>query len=169
VEAGAPGAGAADPDRDLAEAGEILGRLIATAVPGWVEASVARLVAAYRLAGATVDERAVTEAAGAAGAAAARAVEQRLAVLLAADVDDQDTTPLAVVRGAVVHPTAVLRRAGVPPVRRDAFDEARFPDDPYGLTPASLAELDPSLAEPALVWGAAKARAHRARHGPAPR
>jgi hypothetical protein len=50
-------------------------------------------------------------------------------------------------------------------VVRDDFDERRFPDDLYGLTPASLAAIDPALADPARAWGAAKAMAHRARHG----
>ena len=44
---------------------------------------------------------------------------------------------------------------------RDPFAEERFPDDPYGLTPASLAALDPALAEMARIWGAAKAMTHR--------
>jgi hypothetical protein len=73
---------------------------------------------------------------------------------------------LEIVRGAVVYPTGVLLRVGVPPVVRDAFDEERFPDDAYGLTPASLAAVDPSLADPARAWGAAKAMAHKARHAP---
>jgi hypothetical protein len=40
-----------------------------------------------------------------------------------------------------------------------------FPDDDYGLTPATLAALDPTLKDPALIWGVAKALAHRRRHG----
>jgi hypothetical protein len=49
-------------------------------------------------------------------------------------------------------------------VVRDAFEEARFPDDLYGLTPASLGAVDPSLTDAARAWGAAKAMAHKARH-----
>jgi hypothetical protein len=41
-----------------------------------------------------------------------------------------------------------------------------FPDDDYGLTPASFADIDPALAEPGLAWGAAKAWVHRRRHQP---
>ena len=72
--------------------------------------------------------------------------------------------PWRCVRAAVAYPTAVLRAAGVSPVARDAFDEARFPDDDYGLAPASLGALDPALTDPARAWGAAKAMAHKARH-----
>jgi hypothetical protein len=57
----------------------------------------------------------------------------------------------------------VLRAAGVPPVRRDEFAEHAFPDDVYDLAPASFADVDPSLHEPGLVWGAAKAHVHLSR------
>ncbi len=64
---------------------------------------------------------------------------------------------MALVREAVAYPTQVLRAAGVPPVVRDQMAEAAFPRDDYDLSPASFADLDPNLAEPGLVWGAAKA------------
>ena len=32
-----------------------------------------------------------------------------------------------------------------------------FPDDDYDLSPATFADIDESLHEPGLVWGAAKA------------
>jgi hypothetical protein len=113
----------------------------------------------------SVDRAAVTAEAEEAGRRAAADVATRLQALLSADVDVQSTTPLEIVRRAVVYPTGVLLRAGVPPVVRDAFDESRFPDDAYGLTPASLAAVDESLTDPARAWGAAKAMAHKARHG----
>jgi hypothetical protein len=86
--------------------------------------------------------------------------------LLAADIDDQHTTPLALLRGAVRYPTAVLRDAGVPAVERDRFAEDAFPDDVYDLTPATFADLDPALTEAGLAWGAAKAWEHTRRHQP---
>jgi hypothetical protein len=99
-----------------------------------------------------------------AGHRAQEDVSAKLRVLVAADVDAQRSTPLTVVRAAVSYPTEVLREAGVAPVPRDPFVSERFPDDPYGLTPASLGVLDPDLAELAIAWGAAKAMAHRRRH-----
>lgn len=92
-----------------------------------------------------------------AGRQAQVAVVPVLERLLASDVDEQWTSPLAVVRGAVALPTQVLASAGVPPVERDPQAQAMFPDDVYDLTPASFADLGPEVAEPALVWGAAKA------------
>jgi len=67
-------------------------------------------------------------------------------------------------RAAVRYPTAVLRAAGVPPVARDDQQVHLFPDDDYDLAPANFADVDPALAEPGLVWGAAKAYVHLQRH-----
>ena len=70
---------------------------------------------------------------------------------------------IADTHAAVRYPTAVLVGAGVPPVERDEFTERRFPEDVYDLAPATFADLDPSLHEPGLTWGAAKAHVHLAR------
>jgi hypothetical protein len=99
-----------------------------------------------------------------AGEQAASAVEAQLRELLGADVDQQWTTPLALVRPLVGFATVVLAKAGVPGVKRDEFQVTRFPEDEYGLTPASLAALGEEVAGLALAWGAAKALAHRQRH-----
>jgi hypothetical protein len=165
---GAADGGDGGVDRLLAELGASLGAQIVTVVPDWVERQIHRIVDAWDPTATAVDRRALATEAERAGRRAAEDVAGRLGPLLAADVDAQATTPLAVVRAAVSYPTAVLRSVGVPGVVRDAFDEDRFPDDVYGLTPASLAALDPELADPARAWGAAKAMAHRARHGAAP-
>jgi hypothetical protein len=92
-------------------------------------------------------------------------VGAQVRALLTTDIDEQTTTPLAIVRGAGVrYPTGVLRGAGVPPVERDSFVERAFPDDLYDLAPASFADLDPALQEKGLEWGAAKAFEHKRRH-----
>jgi hypothetical protein len=114
--------------------------------------------------GTTTGRAAVLAAADAAGRRGGEELRERLRLLLMADVDAQHATPLELVRGAVAYPTEVLRGAGVPPVERDRFAAERFPDDTYGLTPASLATVDPALTEVSVRWGAAKAAAHRRRH-----
>jgi len=130
-------------------------------VPEWV----------VRLVTTTLDwqQVALTEetraAAADAGAAAQAWVGERLRALLAADIDDQATTPLSILRTAVSFPTAVLRAAGAQTVRRDMFAVEKFPDDEFALTPASLADVDPALGDLGVQWGAAKAWAHRERHG----
>lgn len=134
------------------------------ALPRWVVRSVERTLVAYR--GAADPE--VMSAAAEAGARARDELMPRLRALLEQDVDEQRTNPLSILRGAVAYPTAVLRSAGVPGVVRDEFDERAFPDDDYGLTPASFAELDPALHEPGLAWGAAKAHVHLSRRKAAP-
>ena len=47
---------------------------------------------------------------------------------------------------------------------RDDQQVHLFPDDDYDLAPANFADVDPSLAEPGLTWGAAKAYVHLQRH-----
>ena len=126
---------------------------IEAVLPGWVERSVERLVAAH--AGSVSDGTAA--AAAEAGRHAAVEVGAAVRALLATDVDEQRTNPLAVLRSAVRYPTEVLAAAGVPPVRRDEFDERAFPDDVYGLAPATWSDIDAGLQEPGIVWGAAKA------------
>ncbi len=79
----------------------------------------------------------------------------RLADLLGTDVDEQRTTPLTLLREAVAEPTRFLRELGaVPPSSPDAD---RFPDDVYRIGPAAWSDVDPSLHEPGLMWGAWKA------------
>ena len=68
-------------------------------------------------------------------------------------------------RGAVRYPTALLRAAEVPAVARDRLQAQLYPDDTYDLTPGSFADVDPTVAEPGMVWGASKAYAHIQRHG----
>lgn len=133
-------------------------------LPGWVEQAVATTM---RRAGRVPSEE--DRAAARAAAQAARAeVGAAVRALLERDVDEQPTGPLAVLRRAVAHPTAVLAAAGVPPVDRDAEARRLHPDDPYDLTPAAFADIHPDLHEPGLVWGAAKAHvvlARRRREG----
>lgn len=78
--------------------------------------------------------------------------------LLDTDVDAQRTNPLSVLRAAVQHPADVLDRHGVAPARRDDFAVRNFPADVYGLSPATWADVDESLTEPGIIWGAWKAK-----------
>jgi hypothetical protein len=90
-------------------------------------------------------------------------VAPKVRVLLSTDIDEQSTTPLTLLREAVRHPTAVLAVAGVPASHRDEFAERAFPEDRYGLAPATFGDLDEGLVDAGLVWGAAKAHVHLAR------
>lgn len=87
-----------------------------------------------------------------------RDVNERLVALLALDVEDQRGNPLDVLRRAVIHPTSLLRALGAQPARRDEFAERVFPDDVFALGPAAFADVDESLVEPGIVWGAWKAK-----------
>jgi hypothetical protein len=143
------------------EQAEALARAVDAALPGWVERAVEdRLRAAFGHA-----DPAVMAEARRAGETARADVGSRIQALLAQDIDEQRTNPLALLRTAVRYPTEVLRAAGTPPVERDDFAEDRFPDDVYDLTPASFADIDPALAQPGNERGAAKAWTHMRRHG----
>lgn len=96
---------------------------------------------------------------------AAAELVPRIRALLQLDIDEQRTTPLSLLREAVPYPTEVLRRAGVAPVERDGNDRAMFPDDDYGLTPASFADFGDEVSSAGITWGAAKAWTHKSRHG----
>ena len=143
-----------DTARQLADA-------IDASLARWVEASVERT---YRAWSDRPMPGGVVAGATEAGRRAQAEIGALVRALLRADVDEQRTTPLSVLRTAVTYPTAVLRAAGVPEVVRDSVSAEMFPDDPYDLTPASLADVDPSLQELGLRWGAAKAWVYKRRH-----
>jgi hypothetical protein len=126
-------------------------------VDATVEAWVLRCVR-DRCTAAGIPFEAHLHAAAEAAGEARRQVLEELGALLAQDVEQQRTNPLAVLRRAVVHPTAVLRAAGVPPVRRGEFEQRSFPDDVYALSPATSRHVAEELHEPGLVWGAWKAK-----------
>ena len=161
-----PGAPVDGPDAALAQLGAALADAVLDVLPRWVERAVTDLVRAW--AGTVGPEE--LAAARSAGDVAAAEVGPELRRLLAADVDAQWTNPMTVVRRAVAPATAALRAAGVGEVARSPDEEARFPDDVYGLTPRTFADLHPSLHELGITWGAVKARAHLSRHraGPPP-
>jgi hypothetical protein len=143
----------------LARYAEALAEAVDGALAGWVDRSVRRVLAAQ---GIPVDED-TARAIDAAAAAARAEGTPRLRALLATDIDEQGANPLAVLRSLVRLPTAVLRTAGARPVARDEFQARAFPEDVYDLSPAGFSDVDPSLHEPGLEWGAAKAHIHLAR------
>lgn len=136
------------------EHGEALADAICAALPQWVQRCVVQIAPHLR------------EEAVAAGEQAAREVGAEVRSLLAADIDEQATTPLSLVRAAVRYPTAVLAAANIAPVARDDFERERFPYDVYGLTPATWSDVDPALQDLGIAWGAAKAFEHKRRHQP---
>ena len=132
-------------------------------LPGWVERAVERIIGAWdRLDEATAAD--VRVEARSAGIASSTRVVGELRELFGADVSDQRSTPLNIVRSAYREPTDLLARLGIPGVVRDAFDERLHPDDDYDLAPRGLADLDDSdLGAVLVAWGITKAKVLRAR------
>lgn len=151
-------------EANLALYAAILADAVAVALGPWVVRCVEQVATT---AGIDLDDAARTRIQQAAWLAEQQVVPS-VRALLATDIDAQHESPLELVRSAVRYPTEVLRALGVPPVARDDFARAHFPDDDYGRSPVSWAEVDPSLAEPALLWGAAKAHLHLQRRRAAP-
>ena len=145
------------------EPAERLAAAVDQAIGPWVERSVARIMVAW----AGEEPEAVADDARRAAAQATTEVGAEVRRLLALDAERQPTNPLSVLRAAVRYPTAVLQRAGVPPVVRDEFRERAFPDDSYDLAPATWKDVDDALHEPGIIWGAWKAKTVIDRHRPA--
>lgn len=133
---------------------------VEAALPAWVERAVRQR---WAQAGGGEVPAEVAAAARRAGDRAREDLVPLLEALLTTDVEAQRTNPLAIIRGATAYATEVLHDARVPPVERDAQAARLFPDDVYDLTPASFGDLHPSVHEPGLVWGAAKAHVILAR------
>lgn len=124
------------------------------AVPRWVDRCVRSVAASQSI---TLDDEAERRLAAACGEARDDVMD-RLRRLLETDVDEQRSNPLDVLRRSVHHPTAVLVSLGAVPVQRDEFAVRVFPDDVYGLGPAAFADVDETLTEPGIIWGAFKAK-----------
>ena len=150
-----------DDEAALAEYAATLADAIDDALPGWVVRCVTHVTQVQTGSAPAPQEM---EAAHQAGQRALSDTGGRIRVLLLADVDQQKTTPLALLREAVRYPTEVLAQAGIAPVARDPFAAEAFPQDVYDLSPANFADIAPELAEPGLAWGAAKAFVHKRRH-----
>lgn len=156
----APPSRAGDADEAaLSEYARALSDAVPPALRRWVIRSIEGVAAGS---GIELDDALRAES-DAAAQRCATEIGAQVADLLSTDLDDQRGTPLDLLRSAVAHPTAVLIGVGCAPVERDEFDQRVFPDDIYGLTPASFADIDESLHEPGLYWGAAKAHVHLAR------
>lgn len=137
-------------EEQLAEPAAALLDAARLAVPSWLRATTE---AACRRGG--VDPAPLAGELDATVDRAATDALERLGELLAADVDRQWTTPLSLLRDAVVAgPTRFLRAHGVAPPSQPG---AGHPDDVYGLGPATWSDVDARLHEPGLTWGAWKA------------
>jgi hypothetical protein len=145
-----------DPERALAEKSTALADAIDGVIGPWLIGAVRRVAAAQRL---EVSDDLLLEAEAMADGVRADVVA-RVRSLLAADIDEQATTPLALLRDAVGPATELLRSHGAVPVDRDAFATEAFPGDDFGLVPAAFEDVAPELRDPGLEWGAAKAYVH---------
>lgn len=153
-----PGPSAADEDR-FAEISVALAEAVEAVLPGWIERLVVERVRQWR---GDVNPETLS-AASRAGERAVAEVTPAFRSFLQLDIDEQRTNPLAILRGATRHAHEALADLDVPPVERDDFAQRSFPDDLYGLVPATWDDVDPALHDLGITWGAAKAYLHKAR------
>ncbi len=102
----------------------------------------------------------VASDAAAAAAEASTRIATEIRELLETDIDSQWTSPLALARQVVPLVTAVLSRAGVAPVPRDADAKRLHPGDMYDITPGTFLDFGSDVHEHGISWGAAKAFVH---------
>lgn len=84
-------------------------------------------------------------------------VRENLTELLSTDVDEQRVNPLHLLRQSTRFATSALRDAGVPPVKRDEFDQQSMPDDIYAFGPLTWRDLSEEAHDAGITWGAWKA------------
>ena len=139
--------------------GEPVQRLLEVAervTPVWARRLLDRVAAAH--------EKPTAEQSDEAVAAVTAMVKHGLQELCSQDPEAQRTNPLTIFRQATTPITELAVSLGVPPVRRDEFETRSFPDDLYGLCPATWADISEELVEPGLEWGAWKAAVIISRH-----
>src|SRR5712692_2035683 len=150
--------------RTLEHTGDAIASAVERCLPQWILRQVTPVLDAWG----RLDQQArghIERDIAAAADAAARRVGAALHTLARTGPDEQRVTPLQILRSATREATAVLAAAGVAPIVRDEFDRRSFPDDAYGLTPRTFADLgDDDLTTSHLAWGAAKAMVMRVRH-----
>lgn len=82
---------------------------------------------------------------------------QNLLLLLATDVDAQQSNPLHVLRASTSYATQMLQAFGVKPARRDEYEVRAMPDDLFSIGPLTWKDLGEEVHEAGISWGAWKA------------
>lgn len=149
----------ADDERRFAEIAATLSDAIIAAVPLWMLRTAEEKAARSGVSLDRIDRDRI----GAVATMLAAELAPRLEASLTADVDAGAPSPLAVLRSANGPLNDVLDELGVTPGSRDPFLAERFPDDHHDVGPAAFGDLDESVHEPGLMWGAARAHIHLSR------
>jgi hypothetical protein len=155
VDGGEPQSSALD-DQRLAEIAADLLDAMVDAIPAWVRRTVEARAAGSEIA---LDEPQRGRIAQVASDLAA-ALTPQLEQVLTADVDGGSGSPLAVVRSGTGTLNDLLDELGIPRPARDDFSVSRFPEDRHDIGPAAFVDIDESVHEPGIMWGAARAHVH---------
>ena len=134
---------------DIDELSDKLRRCIVAAVPGWMTRMSAAVLGSQSIA-LRADEIAHM------ADEARQFVDLRLSELFAADVDQQRTTPLSILRDSVRYPNALLATQGATAFAAAGGSHFSQSEDPFHLMPASLADFGDEVHQAGLLWGAGK-------------
>lgn len=135
--------------------------VMSSALSPWIVAAVTSRIPATASEG---ERKQLLASARDAGTRGGDVLGAELDKLLGADIDAQQTTPLAIARKAVTFAAEVLRAAGVAPVARDRNAVEMYPGDIYDLTPGGFSDFGEEVQAAGINWGAAKAYLHLQRH-----
>ena len=84
-------------------------------------------------------------------------VSKDLFMLLATDVDAQQSNPLHVLRASITSATQLLQTFGATPAQRDEYEIRAMPDDLFSIGPLTWRDLGEEVHDAGISWGAWKA------------
>ena len=126
---------------------------VISAVPAWITKQVSEIASL------SIDEtsKEFTSALADVAEQVLHVVSTDLMVLLATDVDAQQSNPLHVLRASTASVTQLLQTVGATPARRDEYEVRAMPDDVFSIGPLTWRDLGEEVHDAGISWGAWKA------------
>jgi hypothetical protein len=126
---------------------------VISAVPHWITTQVSEIASL------SIDEtsKEFTSALADVAEHTLQVVSRDLLVLLATDVDSQQSNPLHVLRASTSSGTQLLQTFGATPARRDEYEVRAMPDDVFSIGPLTWRDLGDAVHDAGISWGAWKA------------
>jgi len=139
--------------RDLEPYADDLYQAVTRAIPHWITKQVSEIASL------SIDEtsKEFTSALTDVAEHTLKVVSSDLLVLLATDVDAQQSNPLHVLRASTKSATQLLQTFGATPARRDDYEVRAMPDDVYAIGPLTWRDLGEEVHDAGISWGAWKA------------
>ena len=139
--------------RDLEPYADDLYQAVTRAIPYWITKQVSEIASL------SIDEtsKEFTSALTDVAEHTLHVISRDLLVLLATDVDAQQSNPLHVLRASTTSATQLLLAFGATPARRDEYEVRAMPDDVFSIGPLTWRDLGEEVHDAGISWGAWKA------------